>query len=127
MGWGARYERLTNPAELQRWLSLSPLHLAGISVTPEDLEQAKALRRAIWRVAEAILAHDVPAAGDIRLINRIGCQANLVKELDGKATSWRWHRPTFSAAIATIAQDAVSLFGDPLQRARLRRCDHPRC
>jgi len=127
MGWGDRYERLTKPSELQRWLSLSPLQLAGIRVTETDLEQAKTVRRAIWRVAQAVLADDVPAAADIRLINRIGCEPNLVKELDGKAKWARWHRPTFSAAMATIVEDAVSLFGDPVQRARLRRCEHPRC
>ena len=127
MGWGDRYERLTKPTELQRWLSLSLLQLAGIRITVDDLEQSKTVRGAIWRVAVAILAREIPAAADIRLINRIGCQPNLVKELDGKAKSSRWHRPTFSAALATIAEDAVSLFGDPRQRARLRRCEHPRC
>src|SRR5262245_48937426 len=118
MGWGARYERLTKPSELQRWFSLSSLQLAGIKVTETDLEEAKNLRKAIWKVAEAVLADAAPAAADVRLINRIGCQPNLVKELDGKATSARWHRPVFAAAIATVAADAVSLFGDQLQRSR---------
>ena len=127
MGWGDRYERLTKPAELQRWLSLCSLQVAGIKVTEADLELAKTLRKAIWRVAEAVLAGAAPAAADVRLINRTGCQPNLVKVLDGKATSAHWHRPDFSTAIATVAADAVSLFGDPAQRVRLRRCEHPHC
>jgi predicted RNA-binding Zn ribbon-like protein len=127
MGWGDRYERLTKPSELQRWLAKSSLQLAGIKVTEDDLAQAKKIRGAIWRVAEAVLARAVPAAADVRLINQAGCQPNLVKELDGKAASARWHRPNCAAAMATIAADAVSLFGDPLQRARLRRCEHPPC
>jgi len=38
-----------------------------------------------------------------------------------------WRQPTAAAAFATIAQDAVLLFGDLAQRSRLRRCGHPRC
>jgi predicted RNA-binding Zn ribbon-like protein len=128
MGWGERYERLTKPAELQRWLSLSSLQVAVTRITPEDLAQAKKIRGAIWRVAQAILAGKAPAAAaDVRLINQIACQPNLVKELDARARSASWHRPDFPAALATIAADAVSLFGDPLQRARLRRCEHSPC
>src|SRR4051812_23902824 len=113
MGWGDRYERLTKPAELQRWLSMSSLNLSAVRITEEDLKLAKRLRGAIWKVAQAILAGGVPVSADIRLINRIGCQPNLVKELDGKAKKASWHRPSFAAAIATVAADAVSLFGDP--------------
>lgn len=127
MGWGTKYERLTSPLELRRWLSLSPLQLSRVRFTSGDLRRAKMLRRAIWRVAEAVLADTAPRAFDIRLINGNACQPNLVRELAGKANSMRWHRPTATAAFATIAQDAVILFGDPAQRARLRRCEHPRC
>jgi predicted RNA-binding Zn ribbon-like protein len=127
MGWGDRFERLTSPAELQRWLSLSPLQLANIRITADDLRDAKMLRRAIWRVAEATLANAVPRGTDIRLINRGDDRSVLVKELDLSAASMRWHHPTIHAALSTIAQDAVMLFGDPRQRARLRRCEHERC
>src|SRR2546421_12767776 len=56
MGWGTKYERLTSRSELQRWLLLSPLQLSRVRVASEDLRRAKMLRRAIWRVAEAVLA-----------------------------------------------------------------------
>src|SRR5207237_1406413 len=70
MGWGTKYERLTSAAELQRWLSLSPLQLPKVRVSSEDLRSAKMLRRAIWRVSESLLADTVPRTVDIRLINR---------------------------------------------------------
>jgi predicted RNA-binding Zn ribbon-like protein len=127
MGWGTKYERLTSPAELQRWLSLSPLQLSRVKVVSEDLPGAKLLRRAIWRVAEAILADTAPRIVDIRLINGRACQSNLVRELDTNANSMHWSHPTAAAAFATIAQDAVVLFGDLAQRTRLRRCEHPHC
>jgi len=127
MGWGDRFERLTSVSEFQRWLSLSPLQLAKIKMAGDDLKVAKILRRAIWRVAEAVLTKSTPRTADIRTINRAASQGGLVKELDITATSMRWHQPTFHAALSTIAQDAVILFGDPLQRARLRRCGHEHC
>jgi predicted RNA-binding Zn ribbon-like protein len=127
MGWGAKYERLTSPSELQRWLSLSQLQLSRVRVSSEDLRQAKLLRGAIWRVAEAVVADRAPRRMDVRMINGSACQPNLVRELGSKAKSIRWHHPTAAAAFATIAQDAVLLFGDPVQRPRLRRCEHPRC
>src|SRR5215510_2659268 len=118
MGWGSRYERLTIPSELQRWLALSPLLLPKLKISTTDLERAKILRGAIWRVAEALLAGVDPGTRDIHLINRTASQLNLTKELGRGATSMRWHHPTAAAALATIAQDAVVLFGDPVQRAR---------
>jgi predicted RNA-binding Zn ribbon-like protein len=127
MGWGTRYERLTSPSELQRWLSLCPLQLSRVRVRPEDLEQAWTLRGAIWSVAEAVLTDTPPRTPDVRLINGTASQPNLARELDAKATSMSWRRPTAAAALATIAQDAVVLFGDPVQRARLHRCENPRC
>ena len=127
MGFGARYERLTSPAELHRWLSLSSLQLSKVKVTAADLERAKKLRGAIWRAAEAVLDNANPAAADIRLINRIGGGPSLARELDSEARSMRWRQPSVAAALATIAQDAVLLFGDRAQRARLRRCENSGC
>src|SRR6185503_1125671 len=94
MGWGARYERFTSPSELGRWLTLCPLHVPVPSITAADVEQAIGLRKAIWRVSQALLAGDT---------SRV------------------------AAAIATIAQDAVLLFGDSQQRARLRCCENSSC
>ena len=126
MGWGERYERLTSASELQRWFSLSPLRLS-LRVTSEDVDRAKMLRGAIWRVAQALVADNSPRAADVRLINQIASEPNLRRQLDTRATKVIWHRPTSKAAFATIAEDAVLLFGDPAQRARLRGCKDPGC
>src|ERR1700687_956817 len=78
MGWGTRFERLKDPSELRRWLSLSPLRLPGsMRVSSEDLNTAKMLRGAIWRVVGASLRRAVPARGDIRRINRIAREGGL--------------------------------------------------
>jgi predicted RNA-binding Zn ribbon-like protein len=127
MGYGSRFERLTSAAELQRWLLLSPLHLSNVRIKPQDLDNARLLRSAIWRVAVALVGRKLPAPADIRVLHRMAWKPGLVRELGPAARSIRWHRPTIGAALATIAHDAVVLFGDPAQRRRMRRCDNPRC
>jgi predicted RNA-binding Zn ribbon-like protein len=127
MGWGARYERLTSPAELGRWLSLSSLNLPRVSVTKVELADAIGLRASIWRVAQVLLNEAVPRAADVRRLNTAARRSALVRELSADGKSLRWHRPKVAAALATIAQDAVLLFGDTLQRARLRRCENSGC
>ena len=127
MGWGSEYERLTSSAELQRWLSLSPLHVPKVRITAKDLGRARSLRSAIWRIAVALLEPAVPHARDVRLVNAIACEPGLVRKLDSAARLSCWHRPTVGAALATIAQDAVVLLGDPQQRARIHHCENSRC
>lgn len=127
MGYGSRFERLTSPAELQRWLSLSPLHLPKVRISTKDLDRARLLRSAIWRIAGAVVRPTIAHARDVRLLNAIACEPGLVRKLDSAAQLSRWHGPTVAAALATIAQDAVVLFGDPQQRARIHRCENSRC
>jgi len=127
MGYGSQFERLTSPAELQRWLSLSSIHLSKVWISAKDLDRARVLRSAIWRIAVAVLEHTTPDARDVRLLNAIACESGLVRKLDSAAKLSYWHRPTVTAALSTIAQDAVVLFGDPQQRARIRRCENSRC
>ena len=127
MGWGTRYERLTSPSELGRWLTLCPLHVAVASITNADLVRAIGLRAAIWRVSQALLAGDEPRVADIRRLNIDARCPPLVRQLSADGTSMRWYQLNFEAALATIAQDAVLLFGDSHQRARLRRCENSGC
>ncbi len=127
MGYGARFERLTTPAELGRWLQLSPLRLPRVRISLQDLKSARMLRGAIWRVVGAVVGRTNPAAGDIRLMNRMARQPGLTRELDLAARSMHWHQPAAARALATIAQDAVMLLGDPTQRKRIRRCENAGC
>ncbi len=127
MGYGTRFERLISPAEFKRWLSIGPLRLSNIRVGPADVEHAKALRGAIWRVVGAVLARVPPAPSDVRLINRVGREPALARELLPGAESMCWYRPMAARALATIAQDAIVLLADPAQRARIHRCENPRC
>jgi len=127
MGWGARYERLTSPSELGRWLALSPLKVPRVSVTEMELADAIGLRGSIWRIAQALLNEDLPRAADVRRLNADARSSALVRELSAERMTLRWYRPSVAAALGTIAQDAILLFGDAEQRARLRRCENSAC
>jgi len=127
MGWGAGYERLTSPSELRRWFAVSPLAIGVAGVTNADLARAIRLRAAIWRIAQATLSRERPRAADIRRLNIEAARPPVVRALTMDAKSTRWRKPSVAAALATIAQDAVMLFGDPRQRARLHRCENAQC
>jgi predicted RNA-binding Zn ribbon-like protein len=127
MGYGARFERLRSPSDLRRWLSLSPLRLAHVRISKADLELAKRLRSALWRVASALLDGTAPKTSDVRLLNRLGRQPCLIHELAPDGQSIRWRQPTIQAALATLAQDAIMLFGEPAQRTRIHRCENTGC
>jgi predicted RNA-binding Zn ribbon-like protein len=127
MGYGARFERLTSPAELARWMSLSPFGFPQVRIGSAELNRAKTLRGAIWRIAEAVIARKSPKSADIGVVNRTACAGGLVRKLNPGGKSFRWYHPTIRAALAMIAQDAVALFGDRAQRKRLRRCNNPGC
>src|SRR5262245_1008106 len=127
MNYGRRFERLTSVGELQRWFSICPLGLAKVRVGREDLALAKALRKAIWRIVNAVLDRERPRRRDVRLLNAVARTPGLVRTLDSSAAWSGWNRPTDGAALAAIAGDAVMLLGDPKQRARVHRCENPRC
>jgi predicted RNA-binding Zn ribbon-like protein len=127
MGWGAAYERLTSPAQLRRWFALSPLRLASLRVTPVHLAHALRLRHAIWSLSQAILQRERAPAAEVRRLNAHARRPPLRRELASPGTLVRWYRPNVAAALSTIAADAVSLFGDPKERGRLRRCENPDC
>ena len=127
MGYGPRFERLKSPADLNRWLSLSPLRLPPLRISDVEMEEAKILRRAIWRVASAVVAGTTAGKRDVQRINRAARQPALVAQLVRDKKSMRWHSPTLSAALATLAADAIRLFGDATQRTRIRRCENSGC
>jgi predicted RNA-binding Zn ribbon-like protein len=127
MGYGSRFERLNSADELNRWLFLSQLRLPPVHISAPDLETARKVRGAIWRVAETVVAGSIPPKQDLALINLTARQPALISQLALDGQSMEWYKPTASAVIATLARDAIMLFGDPSQRARIRRCENTSC
>jgi predicted RNA-binding Zn ribbon-like protein len=109
------------------WLVESPLQLQGIQVGPEEFRTALALREAIWRIAQAVRQSETPLREDIDTINRISAAPDLSPQLVLKGLNQAWHSPTTAtAALSTIARDAIALFSGEL-RSRIRECENPNC
>ena len=123
----AYWERFHQPSDLADWFFESPLQLEGILVTPEEFEVALSLREAIWRAAQAVRQNKTPPADDIEIINRVAAAPDLPPQLAPDGSSATWHSPaTASAALSTIARDAIDLFSGEL-RSRIRTCENPKC
>jgi predicted RNA-binding Zn ribbon-like protein len=121
-----RFETLQATPDLARWLERSAL---AVSVQPSgtDLALAKTLRRAIWNAAEAVVERGSPGEAELAMINAVAARPSLVPNVTGPALERGWREPRAEQALSDVARDAVALFSDPAQRARLRRCASPDC
>lgn len=124
--WRRNFERLRTPADLSRWLVEASLVTTEPEVRGADVEAARALREAIYRVAKRA-GEGTPDARDIAEINAWAAKPALAPQLSRDAGSVRWASERgVSAALASIARDAVDLVSGPLA-ARVRECAAPDC
>ncbi len=126
-GKRAAFEQLHRPSDLADWFSQSPLQSTGIQVSAEEFQTALSLREAIWRAAQAIRQKEAPRREGVDLINRAASAPDLPPQLAVGAATWAWCSPsTATAALSTIARDAIDLFSGEL-RSRIRQCENPKC
>jgi predicted RNA-binding Zn ribbon-like protein len=85
----------------------------------------RAVRAAITRIAFGLAAGEAPRPAGIEALNAAAARPPLVPALlpDGGTTVVA---PTAAGALATLARDAVDLFGGPLAR-RIRVCAADDC
>ena len=126
-GKRAYWERFHQRSDLADWFAESPLQLQGVQVISEEFEMALSLREAIWRSAEAILQNKAPLPEDIKMINSVASAPDLAPQFIRDGSKQAWHSPsTATAALSTIARDAIDLFSGEL-RSRIRECENPNC
>lgn len=120
----ARWEIIHSAADLGRLLGVI-LGLPHVAATAADLAPMNALRSATTRIAYGLTAGLPPFPADIEAVNAAAAQPPLVPALlpEGGTTVVA---PTASAAFATLARDAVDLFGGPLA-SRIRVCAADNC
>jgi predicted RNA-binding Zn ribbon-like protein len=149
----ARWEIVHSPADLGRLLgvilglpalpadeadlaAMRPLRAAvtriayGLALAAEpspadDDVAAHPLRAEIVRIASAVAGGTTPHPADIGVVNEVAARPPLVPALrpEGGTTVVA---PTVAAALATLARDAVDLFGGPLAH-RIRICAADNC
>ena len=116
-------ERLRTTADLLRWFDQAALGTVAFA-GEDDLQVARELREAIFTTVTAVPAR---TSGTIQTINLAALPAPLTPRLDdaGRGRSWA-PGGTPSAALSTIARDAIDLVSSPLIE-RVRECAGPDC
>jgi predicted RNA-binding Zn ribbon-like protein len=123
----AFFETLHEPDDLVAWLGSWPLHAAVEATDEATLAHAKRLRQAMW-VAAQTLADGEPLPPEVVAeLNAAAKPAPLVPRFEAAGGGTLWAEPaTTGQALATLAREAVDLFGGPLA-AKVRRCSADNC
>jgi predicted RNA-binding Zn ribbon-like protein len=119
-------EQLTDPADLGAWLRASALLPAAPEVRPAELEQARELREAIYRLVHPATSNQ-PGKADIAQLNIWSgrCGLRLMLCDDARSAVQVAEQPV-QACLADIAVDAIDLLSDPLLR-QVRECERAQC
>ncbi|CAG2155144.1 hypothetical protein LMG31506_05297 [Cupriavidus yeoncheonensis] len=130
-------ELLADPESLLTWLREAGFETrqdAEAGCTAEDLQAAIRLREAIYQLVQATIDKRGFAQGDADVVNTYARRPNLAPQLtvDGVSDPEHpyklgWTADEFvTAALSTIARDAVTLLSSPLL-ARVKSCANPKC
>lgn len=119
-----RYEILSDPAILARWVGDAELLDAPPSVDQAELERTRTLREAIYRLARARL-DDTPAdSEDLDLLNRDAEPPPVTVRLDERGALSR--RGDMGSVRSSIARSAIELLGGA-GAANLKACEAAPC
>ena len=125
--WRRGFERLLSPGHLARWYAQACVASDPIPVTGADLDEARAVREAVYRTAKALIGGQWPDAGDEDIINRAAAAAPPVPRMDQGTLLLATAGPDPAAsALSAVARDAIALFTTADAR-RLRECASPEC
>jgi predicted RNA-binding Zn ribbon-like protein len=117
------YESLTEPRDLERWLTECRLHVDA-TVGPGEVVAAHELRGAVWTASLATIAGRSLPRNVVATINELAAPAPPVPALVGNRR--HWVDATGTQALSAIARDAVELFGGPYAR-RIHQCASDNC
>lgn len=117
-------ELLERPGDLARWLVAAGLATTAPRVTARELQQARTLREAIYRLALARTRGKRLPESDRILLNKFAAGATPAPRLERKGVSWTG--TNVRALLSAIARAAVELLGGA-HRARIRQCSGDGC
>ena len=124
--WQRGFERLREPEDLSRWLQEARLLDAPVDVSAEQLQAARILREAIYRLFISTQGPGSATPADVEQVNRwaTGGADALVLTPEGRLSS----RPAdgVEEALRTLAREAVELLGGPLAD-RIKECGREDC
>lgn len=122
-----RYDRIVSPEIWNSWLEQINLPVVTATISADDLEKMRDLRRAIYGVAQARVKGLEALPTDIRAINQYAAHPVPVVQLapDGR-TSVLPVEVTQAQVLSLLARDAVELFSGPYAD-RVRVCESHIC
>jgi predicted RNA-binding Zn ribbon-like protein len=125
--WRRGFERLLTPGHLTRWYAEACVAGLPVPVTESDLAEARAVREAVYRAAQALLGGQPPAGADEDIINQAAGAPPPVPRMQQNTVLLAAARPDPAAsALSAVARDAIGLFTTTDAR-RMRECASPEC
>ncbi|WP_119392061.1 CGNR zinc finger domain-containing protein [Taklimakanibacter lacteus] len=121
------FDRWRNARDLARWYVEARLLAREVAVSAGELDAARRLREALYRLVADALARKAPDESDLALVNAAAEKPPLVPTLTsiGRPSTWSSAAP-HEAVLATVARDAIDLLsGSAL--ARVRKCADAHC
>jgi predicted RNA-binding Zn ribbon-like protein len=116
-------EKLQSEQDLADWIKQSGILDTAPPVTKQALEDAKAIREAMFRLVAALINHQTPNPADRALVNAAAEVSPPLLRLDDDGL----HRSgDADAVLAVLARDCLDLFDSP-DRAALRWCGDANC
>lgn len=121
------FDRWRGAADFGRWCVAAGLLPQVIKITSAEIDSARRLREALYRLVRAALAQATPDPADLALLNRMARKAPLVPQLTALGGPSRWGSSTpHEAVLATVARDAVDLLSSDVMK-RVRTCADDHC
>ncbi len=115
---------LATPQDLGRWLVAAGLAERNPEPDEQELDQARELREALYRLGVARVQGRSFATRDRALLNRWAAQAPPTPQLGTKGLIWS--HDGVRALLAAVARDGVELLGGPLA-SRIKKCEGVGC
>jgi len=120
-------ELVHDAPDLGRWLAYVLALDEDVAAGPRDLAPAKALRAALWDLAQARVAGTRPDPEAIAVVNAAAARPPLAPALHPDGETAGLAPPVgASQALSTLARDAIELLSGPLAH-RIRACASDDC
>ena len=120
-------ELLVTPEDAGRWLHAAGLFEEPVPIRESELLELRELRDAIYRIGRAASENASPSASDLRLLNHAARRSEALPQLNDDWSVRPVRADAFNTAYATLARDAIAIFGSESERSRLRTCEQSDC
>lgn len=117
---GSRIERLAAPRDLDRWIAEAGI-AAAPGATGQQLDDARELREAIYRVLDCARDGGRPGTPDLRLVNEWARRPVAAPQIGPGLARVSAAQDPVTGALAYIARESVELITGP-ELARVRAC-----